>query len=1119
MAELAALLGIGSLASTVLVSLRAIRRRQDGAPGPDDGSGIIELHMTESPDVDICFVHGLGGDRIRTWEWVDEDTGEVSSWPSDFLPVDTIRANINVRVLSYGYKSFAPTPEFLAQRTLYRHSQHLLSALTEARQECPKRPLILVGHSLGGIVIKSALIFSNQAKREDFLAVSVSTAGIVFLGTPHPESLDQSIWPTTLASIVKLTGVGDESLLKHLEKQSLSLQTRLQPFKALSENIPIVSYYEGCPSQELGYIVPNSEPGEPYAGQTMNASHLDLSKFSSRESPDYRMMADQLLQLCHEASTRVGNNWERHLRSTEEKVDSQKFMERVRVEEAPEQVAGDTTPEDFTIAFSLPQPRDKRFIGRTEDLLFLQKVLVESPLSPKSSGSATVNIHGPAGIGKTQLAREFAYVNQYSFSAIFWISASSRQSIEYGLLNIALTLRQQQPHSRAASTALRILADFPSDGEPDGDQLRATIRAVMEWFQSGQNSKWLVIYDNLELADDPDIMELIPRTTSVHGHCIITSQNPVNWDFVTQYELKEFSPDESYKLLRASTGLSDSSDSDLSELSKVLQYIPQKLSVAASYISSTHIPLREYLRRSRLTPSTDESDRAHHRKKEPLQMDKVLRATIGEIQQPLSLSIFQICCVLSMQSVCLSIFLSNSFKETCPGDLQLAIEELQHHSLVAFSDDGIYLVSQNIVLSCGHRLLSRDQRISAIRTTCESALSVAQSLQQRRDKDRGLDTSSEESDIADVLCRCYPLIKECGNISYDWDVDFDMMGQICERQGRHSEASKFYDLQVSRRGRFTPAGRKTIMRLAFTHHRSSNNAEAESLCEELIRPEFDPRRRSATPSPQKSPPLNDEVDIEALGLLRKLARENSDSEQELALSKQIATAQEDNLGPMHTKTLEAVQELARGQVEVGFYDEAESNIRRVLLSYENAPGGASSVKTTEALEILASIRLKQGKYDDAEELFNRALHNHLARLGRDHPTTQKCWAQLGQVYSMQRRYDPAGRVYDKCLAILDATLGADHPDVLRVRAHKAANLASQDRHAEAQAELADVLARMDASRRLNHENSRRRVALQLVDLLRRDPRADSDEAWLDDSVRQLEAKYDLDLHHRIGWMY
>ncbi|KAI0836143.1 hypothetical protein F5Y06DRAFT_274287 [Hypoxylon sp. FL0890] len=1114
-----------SRGSILDISGRAFRllwRKQRQPQRPDNGNGVIKLCGSDSADIDICFVHGLSGDRVRTWESAAQNSEETHTWPSDFLAQDVEADHIKARILSYGYKSFAPTSEYLAQRTLYRHSQQLLSALAEVRRGHHDRPLIFVGHSVGGIVIKSALIFSSQAKAPDLLALSVSTTGIVFLGTPHTEamsSLDQSKWPKMLANIVELTRVGDPSLVKHLDRQSLSLQNRLQPFKALSNNISIVSYYEGIPSPIKGVLVPKPSTGSPYGDRVdiIYADHRNMCKFSSRDDDGYRRVSREILRLCNEASDRLRQNWEKQDRSKGEEADSMNYMKRVRSTETTEQTPRNVGQEDFRIEVSISKPRNEKFVGRVEELEFLRKTLLKksSTARPVSDKCATVNLHGPGGMGKTEIAREFAHAHKDRFTSVFWIPGASRQSIEQGLVKIARILRG---HSVAAR---RILPDLPSDAELGEGQLRLTISAVIEWFQSKENPNWLVVVDDLELAGDHDIMKLIPRTASVHGHCIITSREPVDWSFVTKCSVGPFSRDESYSLLRASTGFSDASDRDLARLSGSLNYIPMALSAAASYISSTQMTLHNYMQLFQRRSNTEEEKLAIPLKNELTRIENLLSNTIknvpttNRLHQPLSLRIFQVCCVLSMESVCVSIFSSKSFRESCPGSTMTAIKELERNKLVALTEDERYLITQNEVLEHCYCLFSDQQRRYASQLACESTLSVAISLKELRDEDRTYETPFAERDLAAVISSCYQLIK--GNIpgSDEWHIDLDIMGQICERQGRTSDAVDFYNLLVERNKGAALALRKTKMRLALTRRTSGDNVRAEALCEELIQPKNSVLLESTTPASQQ--PLSDEVDIEALRLLKKMAHEKYNPEEELAISKQIAAVQEYRLGHMDPGTLEAVQELAKDLVEVGFYDEAEANMRRVVLSYENLVD-ASYVKKTEAYEVLASIRLKQGKYDDAKDLFDRALHNHLARLGRDHPTTQKCWSQLGQVYDMQNKYGIAGQVYDKCLTVLNATLGADHPDVLRVRSYKATNLSNRGLYVEAEDELKDVLSRMEVCKDLHHENDMRRTALQLVEILKKNPRAE-ETGWLAENVQDLELKYDIDLHHRIGWIY
>ena len=64
-----------------------------------------------------------------------------------------------------------------------------LRGLICARRVQKKRPIIFVGHSLGGLVIKDALCKSNEyrasGRNPRAAAIITSTYGIAFLGTPH----------------------------------------------------------------------------------------------------------------------------------------------------------------------------------------------------------------------------------------------------------------------------------------------------------------------------------------------------------------------------------------------------------------------------------------------------------------------------------------------------------------------------------------------------------------------------------------------------------------------------------------------------------------------------------------------------------------------------------------------------------------------------------------------------------------------------------------------------------------------------------------------------------------------------------------------------------------------
>ncbi|XDG01199.1 hypothetical protein ABKA04_000814 [Annulohypoxylon sp. FPYF3050] len=110
-----------------------------------------------SVDVDIVAVHGLGGDAFRTWTadgtlWLrDLLPGQLRNPPDEYKngPDDTKVA----RVMTFGYDANIFTDS--RNTNAFTVARDLLVDLEDRRLGNAKtRPLIFIGHSLGGIVIK-----------------------------------------------------------------------------------------------------------------------------------------------------------------------------------------------------------------------------------------------------------------------------------------------------------------------------------------------------------------------------------------------------------------------------------------------------------------------------------------------------------------------------------------------------------------------------------------------------------------------------------------------------------------------------------------------------------------------------------------------------------------------------------------------------------------------------------------------------------------------------------------------------------------------------------------------------------------------------------------------------
>ncbi|ANZ34750.1 hypothetical protein BBK82_00305 [Lentzea guizhouensis] len=220
--------------------------------------------------------------------------------------------------------------------------------------------------------------------------------------------------------------------------------------------------------------------------------------------------------------------------------------------------------EDVPRAWSAP-PRNFNFTGRTEMLAALHSRLTSS--DNNLTAVVPEALYGLGGIGKSQVAIEYAYLHADDYDVVWWIPS------------------EDPTHIRSVYIALAEKLGIPNTGA-----VNAVIEAVRESLRRGHPyRRWLLVFDNAENPED--VRPFFP--TGGSGHILVTSRN-THWSSVAQtVQVDLFSRVESRQLLqRRNQGLGDD---DAEQIADVLGDLPLAIEQAASWLRETGMNADEYL--------------------------------------------------------------------------------------------------------------------------------------------------------------------------------------------------------------------------------------------------------------------------------------------------------------------------------------------------------------------------------------------------------------------------------------------------------------------------------------------------------------------------------------------
>ena len=201
----------------------------------------------------------------------------------------------------------------------------------------------------------------------------------------------------------------------------------------------------------------------------------------------------------------------------------------------------------------VPHQRNPNFTGREALLARLERELASGRPT-----AVTQAISGLGGVGKSQLALEYAYRHDSMYDVVWWLRAEEPATLSSDFADLAMAL------------------ELPEHTAPDRGVIE---EAVCRWLNS--HERWLLIFDNASAPDE--IRRYLPKSAT--GHVIITSRNPAWRSLANPLPVEVWEKSESVSFLQRRTGQEDRDGA--AELADELGHLPLALEQAGAYVEET----------------------------------------------------------------------------------------------------------------------------------------------------------------------------------------------------------------------------------------------------------------------------------------------------------------------------------------------------------------------------------------------------------------------------------------------------------------------------------------------------------------------------------------------------
>ncbi|KIM98677.1 hypothetical protein OIDMADRAFT_31451 [Oidiodendron maius Zn] len=1032
-----------------------------------DDITVLSAPPADKHDLDILAVSGLGGHAFGSF--VSKDHGYM--WLSESLPRDMPTA----RVMLYGYESR------LQDSTSFANLDDLASSLQIAicrvlRSE--RKHLILIGHSLGGLLIKEALVRIAESDSDSDLVSLVF--GALFFGVPNDGMDIESLIPM-------VNNQPNRFLLESLHDvnpQILTLQNRSFSRILKQTNFEIFCFYETKQSptavKETSGQYKMSGPSRCLVTRTsatsclpqgvssdhsvaINRTHSDLVKFSRHDS-EYRKV-HYILHHIHarsQAKSRVVVLLDKPQTVTypDPNTDRSRTKDQ-NVAALTTAIFDSRSDQPNAPCWIVPFGRNKDFVGRESVLNRLAKTI---PPDADENECQRTAIEGLGGIGKTQVALEAAFCLRAKCPdcSVFWVPAVDATAFENAYHQIGRQLKIQGI-----------------------DDTKTDVKKLVKIALSQSAKSWLLVIDN---ADDLDLLfgssGTVPLSdylpSSRKGSILFTTRNH---EVVRRLKVRpanviratEMSRPDAIEILKRSLYTSQTSNSErITELLNLLANLPLAIKQAAANMALWGMSITQYV-------DYCQSSEAHFNKLLSREFEDHTRyknipnsvSTSWTISfrhishdRPLAAEYLQFMSCLAEKDIPKDLL--------PPGNSELeayeAIGWLKGYAFITErADQGSYDMHR-LVQFAVRNWLAEEGGVNACVTAVMQRLDAAFPDPKHENKDIWVEY------LPHVLA-----VLELQDHSLDEAARMKLLFSVAQCKfllGKYKEAKRMHqetlELQTKLLGPEHPDTLESRNRLASALYSQGEYKAAEQIDQEtlklqtkLLGPEhpdtLESRNRLASALYcQGEYKAAEQIDQETLKLRTKLlgpehphtlqSRSNlanalySQGESRLAsalhsqgeykaakqMHQETLELRTKVLGPEHLDTLKSRSSLASVLYSQGEYKAAEQ-MNQETLELRTKLLGPEHLDTLESRNNLANALYSQGEYKAAEQMHQETLELRTKLLGPEHPYTLQSRSNLASVLYSQGGYKAAEQIHQETLELQTKLLGPEHPDTLESR--------------------------------------------------------------------------------------